>query len=302
KSCADGQNYQYVYNDKDILIGIKDNFGNDVSFDYQKDGVIKEIKSNDQIIRTVEYKDEDGCFTKIDELENVTKTIKDEFGNVISYIDGKGNIIRRVFNAQQKPIEIERYNQEEKPINASIKYNRFNKVEEILCSNGSKINIEYHEFGNQILEKINDAPLAYYRYIEPYNSLVNLYSFISNNETPKGVEYDSKGKIKSVYSGNDKIPNLKYDDTGKLVEMKNISWVEDQYFNYDSNGKLISITDSYDNKISYDLDNLGNVEKETIKLFDSRMASSFIMIISLMKLIEPHSLIDYLEHIKMKLL
>lgn len=276
KSCADGQNYQYVYNDKDILIGIKDNFGNDVSFDYQKDGVIKEIKSNDQIIRTVEYKDEDGCFTKIDELENVTKTIKDEFGNVISYIDGKGNIIRRVFNAQQKPIEIERYNQEEKPINASIKYNRFNKVEEILCSNGSKINIEYDEFGNKILEKINDAPLAYYRYIEPYNSLVNLYSFISNNETPKGVEYDSKGKIKSVYSGNDKIADLKYDDTGKLVEMKNISLVKDEYFNYDSNGKLISITDSYDNKISYDLDNLGNVEKETIKLFDSRMASSFI--------------------------
>ena len=276
KSCADGQNYQYVYNDKDILIGIKDNFGNDVSFDYQKDGVIKEIKSNDQIIRTVEYKDEDGCFTKIDELENVTKTIKDEFGNVISYIDGKGNIIRRVFNAQQKPIEIERYNQEEKPINASIKYNRFNKVEEILCSNGSKINIEYDEFGNKILEKINDAPLAYYRYLEPYNSLVNLYSFVSNNETPKGVEYDSKGKIKSVYSGNDKIADLKYDDTGKLVEMKNISWVKDEYFNYDSNGKLISITDSYDNKISYDLDNLGNVEKETIKLFDSRMASSFI--------------------------
>ena len=83
----------------------------------------------------------------------------------------------------------------------------------ILCSNGSKINIEYDEFGNKILEKINDAPLAYYRYLEPYNSLVNLYSFVSNNETPKGVEYDSKGKIKIP----DSIPNIEYD----FRELKN---------------------------------------------------------------------------------
>lgn len=274
KSCVDGQQYQYTYNpNNNKIIGIKDNFGNDVSFSYLDNGIIKEIKSGNEIIRTEEIQDENKVFIKKDELNVETKTIKDEFGNIISYYDGNGNIVRKLYNNQQKLIEIERSTYDREPYKTTFGYDKFGKINGI-NSNTQKIKIDYDEFGNVIRESINDDTLNEY-YYNSYQKVESIITF-SNNRMKKTIEYDDNGNVSSILDDGIEIAKLKYDDAGKLIETNDLMLENKNYFNYDTNGLLVSISDTNDNRISYEYDNLDNVEKEIVKLNGKRIASSFI--------------------------
>lgn len=277
KSCADGQQFQYSYDETTgKLIRILDNFGNDVSFEYLDNGMIKEVKSNNQTIRTEEIKDEDGYITKKDELGNVTKTAVDELGNVTTYIDAEGNVVRKVFDASGRVKEIERTFDEKNTNLATVSHTSLGKVKDISCANNSLISIDYDEFGNRLSTSINGDVLETNAYNNPSDSLINEIKIKGNYDIKKNISYDSKGNIKEIVIDGEEKHKLKYDDRKRLIEVEDLSNVKSYYFNYDLDGTLLSITDSSGDSIQYDTDNLGNVEKEIIKLNDLYVASNMV--------------------------
>lgn len=277
KSCADGQQFQYSYDEiTGKLTRIVDNFGNDVSFEYLDNGIIKEVKSNNQIIRTEEIKGTDGYITKKDEFGNVTKSAVDELGNVTTYIDAKGNVIRKVFDASGRIKEIERTIDKNNTSQATVKHNYSGKVKEIICGNNTKLLMKYDEFGNRLSTTVNDDILEENTFNNPFDSLLNKIVIKGNHVIQKNISYDSNGNINEILIDGDEKYKLKYDDRKRLIEVDDLTQNKSYYFNYDLEGTLLSITDSDNNSIHYDIDNLGNIEKETIKDNDLYIATNLI--------------------------
>lgn len=277
KSCVDGQQFQYSYDENTgKLVRITDNFGNDVSFEYVAEGVIKEIKSGDQIIRTEEKKAENGFITKEDELGYKTLSAVDEFGNVTSYVDAKGCVVRKVFDINQRPVEIERTIENQIINKAELSYNSLGLIESIVCPNNTIISMVYDDFGNRLKTLVNDQCLETSAFDSPYDSLVSDIAVKGNSEVHKTIAYDSKGNIKKVIVDGNENQCLRYDEQGRLIEVEDLLQNKRSHFNYDVKGTVLSTTESNGNSISYDIDNLDNTEKEIVKLGESRVASNYV--------------------------
>lgn len=277
KSCTNGQQFHYTYSDQNgKLIRIVDNFGNNVSFQYPQNGIIKEIKSKGKVMRTSEQESDNGLIVKENELGHKTITAVDEFGKVTTYVDAKGCVIRRVYDEDQRPIEIQRSSKNEMHNQATISYTSIGAIKDIICPNNTNVSMLYDDFGNRIQTSINNQILEQSIFNTPYDALVNELIVNGNTQNRKSISYDSKGNIQKVLVDEEEVQKYKYDDLGRLVEVKDYSQNKAYHFNYDMDGTLLSITNSDDTSINYDMDNLNNVEKESIKIDDTRVAANYV--------------------------
>lgn len=277
KSCTDGQQFQYAYDaSKGKVTRITDNFGNDVSFDYSENGVVKEIKSGDLTIRTEEKQIDKGPIAKTDDLGNKTESATDEFGNVVSYVDGNGTVTRKSFDLTQRPIEIERSSDGQSFGTAKFTHSPDGSVSSITCSNGSLLTMEYDCFGNMLSAHVNGDCLERSEYANPSDKLASDILVKGNADIHKRISYDGKGKIESIAIDGNETDKLRYDDRGRLIETEDIAHGKTHHFNYDEEGTLTAITDSEGDSVYSDIDNLGNVEKEIAKIGESRVSSNYI--------------------------
>ena len=249
----DSMKVEYSYDDKGDLVKVTDIGGYKTTFKYDDHYVVKVLDDNDEEIAINEYEDgrlkttTDAKGNKIsfehdldsrkevifDRLNNKTTYTYDERGNVISIVDARGNETKYEYDSNN------------------------NKISETTADNKAVFKYEYDAKGNVISAKDNNG-----RKVESeYNNkgAVTKVSVMGKDELK--LTYDSHGNPTKVTDAEGNYQSYSYDNRGNLTGVAdNIGKVLTMTY---SNGKVSSIVNAENQKITFTYDGLGRLKTRT---------------------------------------
>ncbi|WP_294354435.1 RHS repeat-associated core domain-containing protein [uncultured Clostridium sp.] len=285
KDIAEGEGYHYEYDHMDRLISIKNPLGYvQRSIRDSEGNIIKEVNPNYYDSST---KDGKGIEFVYDKDNRKIKTIYPDGGVERLFYDPNGNVIRH--------ISPEYYNEEtDDGLGYSYTYDSLNRLKEVINEEGIiEKTFEYDHHGNIIKETEVDGTSTLYKY--------DLLGNVIEKKVPVELEnVDNANDAKYAYDVNDannafdafdvkeyknisantkyNVTYYEYDNNGnKVLEKHGINLVsEDEVclkcneinFKYDSENRLIEVSDKYGAKARYKYDCLNHKTYESFKIND----------------------------------
>ena len=253
---TNGQPYRYTYDHMDRLISVKNPLGAvQKSIRDSQGNIIKEVNPNfyDSDIEDGEI----GVEYVYDKDNRKIKSIYPDGGIERFFYDSNGNVI--------KHISPEYYDSEtDDGLGYSYTYDNMNHLKSIINEEGVvEKTFEYDLHGNIVKEIDTEGNVSLFKY-DLVNNLI---------EKRIPVEKDEKGRI--LYN----VTSYAYDKNGnKILEKHGISKVYENeqcrsfneiYFKYDSENRLIEVSDKYGAKTKYRYDCLNHKIYESFKINDS---------------------------------
>ncbi|OFS25005.1 DUF6531 domain-containing protein, partial [Clostridium sp. HMSC19A10] len=249
-----GEGYHYEYDHMDRLIYIKNPLGNIEKKIRDSEGnIIKEVNPNYYDLRT---KDGVGIEYVYDKDNRKIKTIYPDGGIERFFYDPSGNVIRH--------ISPEYYSLEsDDGLGYSYTYDEANHLKSIINEEGiTEKTFEYDLHGNIIKETDADGHISLYKY--------DLVGNITEKKTP--AEKDDNGNI--LYN----VVYYEYDRNGnKILEKHGIDLIAENdvclrcheiNFTYDSENRIMEVSDKYGSKARYRYDCLNHKTYESFKIND----------------------------------
>lgn len=228
--------YKYTDYNGNLFVATVNTKGQVTSISEERNGTTIPLKK-------VEYKDGNVELTT-DSVGNTTTVRKDEWGNIVSRIDGEGNEWKYVYNSDKKLLT------ETDPLGTVTKY-------------------EYDSYGNQTKEVkssgTTDEVITAYTYSD-WNEITSIVVDSANIS----AQYDNAGNVVKLTNPLGNIKHMEYDEVGNLTTTVDFDGVRSE-FSYDNRGNLLNTKDalgyvtaySYNvvNRMIVEIDPKGNTTK-----------------------------------------
>ena len=269
---ADGSTFKYEYDTSGRLSKVKDIYGNIVSLEYTNNYVTKTTINtiNGETITYRQTKDIYGNTTQlIDENGKITLTSYNQL-NQITQITNPNELVERYrYNADTSLQYFESVLLEAKGAHRnSFTYDDEKKLKSVSSNNQTKYNFTYDSYNRLVKIDVNGSTI---------NNL--FYTGSNSKELISKKQYGESGDyFEFTYNKDDLVDTVKlngvdiakyeYDESGNISQIYDIANNEKKYYTYDLKGKLIRVTDSTRNTISYVYDNLDNVQQAIYKIND----------------------------------
>lgn len=272
-----GEFLLYQYDNQNREQNVYDSNGNKIHNEYDDDSVTKTL-SHKSVKIVTSSESLNGLTTYTDELGFTSKKVYDEFGNLVTSIDNNGNVIRRIYDEQFRPVTIERKTPLETLGKLQIEYTDLNKPSSIIVSDGTTYHFSYDDWGRRTSTSLNNIQIETLTYSSPlqYDQPVIVGKQINSDSLYNYTISYLNGNPSHIILNNSEIFTLKYDSLSRLVEWDDIRNDIKGFINYDFAGHIISET--IDNGFSYrfEYDDLDNSQSKHIRLFDNEVFYSFL--------------------------
>ncbi len=272
-----GEFLLYQYDNQNREQNVYDSNGNKIHNEYD-DGSVTKTLSHKSVKIVTSNESLNGLTTYTDELGFTSKKVYDEFGNLVTSIDNNGNVIRRIYDEQFRPITIERKTPLETLGKLQIEYTDLNKPSSIMVSDGTTYHFSYDDWGRRTSTSLNNIQIETLTYSSPlqYDQPVIVGKQINSDSLYNYTISYVNGNPSHIILNNSEIFTLKYDSLSRLVEWDDIRNDIKGFINYDFAGHIISET--IDNGFSYrfEYDDLDNSQSKHIRLFDNEVFYSFL--------------------------
>lgn len=303
-----GSGMKIEYSDDNQVSEIYTQDGNSFKYNYDSQGRLEKIVDLSGNSATITYDDNDYIKTfaiETPEGETILQSlIRDQFGNIVQTTDEYGNITISGFNYlnQIQQIQyanglVENYeynsNLSLKNLNTSfistsqtqpvLHQNSFdyydnNLVKTIESENGTKYNFIYDSLGRIIEIKVNDTIINQFTYNEAvngvYNELIKQKKYGDTGDYFDFI-YNDDNQIISIKLNGSPMMEYQYNEDGQISKIIDVKSNQIKYFTYDLKGKLIKIVDHKNQVISYNYDNLNNIQKVSYQLNDLARSYDF---------------------------
>lgn len=174
----------------------------------------------------------------------------DAGGNIVSETDYDGSVITRVFNENNKPVEV---------VDAAgrktlLAYDSMWNISKITLPNGGIVHYLYD--ANNNLETVRDAENyeTHYR----YDAMGNIICKVDAEGAETKYIWDESGRCIEVIAADGAKTAYGYNEEDQMIYMKDAEGIE-LYLTYDDAGQLISEKDSLGQMRLYEYNELGDI-------------------------------------------
>ncbi|MFZ4057266.1 MAG: RHS repeat-associated core domain-containing protein, partial [Ferruginibacter sp.] len=245
--------YKYQNIDKNVwLTSMTSNCcGNDVSFEYDRNGnKIKQTDANGNE-STYTYDDRGNVLTIKDALnQTTTYTYSSDFNKITSITDPKG--LKSILSYDVKGNLIQLIEPGNLVFTAT--YNSNGDITSSTNPKGNIFNYNYDALGNPLSVT---GPNAYSATLS-YDARGNLLSFKDARNNTSNLEYDILNRLKKITDPINNTIQLTYDAVGNATQVKNQNG-ENSLLQYDASNRLVQFTDAMGNKTNMQYDAMNNL-------------------------------------------
>lgn len=268
-----GDTYRYVYNDKEQVTQISNNQNTKILFKYDGDNKVetKLVTSKGEELITSEGYDEDNRLQyQIDDNGVRTDFIYDTLGRVDTQTDANGLITKYIYNKYDQ-LEQQLLELANDRVRCVYSYYDTGNIETITTENGTVYRFEYNT--NQQVSKVyvNGKVIVQNEYTKKINNInTNLLTRqILGDSISCGVydfEYDNKERLVKIKFNNIDSVKYIYNERNQISEIYDAIQGIRHFVSYDTNGNIISTSNTKGEHFSYDFDNLNNLQKLTMNV------------------------------------
>ena len=260
-----GDTYRFVYDSNKKVKQITNNQNTKVLFRYTngKKTSTTVISSNYDMLKTSSKFDGDNLISETDDAGNTTTYKYDSLGRKTEETAANSAVTKYKYNAYGQLIEqlTALDNDQSK---CEYEYDSHGNISEIRCANGTVYTFIY-TCDLQLAEVlVNGKTFSANRYTKTVNGINSnlLTEQVIGNKSFK-FNYDKKQRLTKVYYDNNLQVEYKYNERSQITEVRDAVNNITEYLSYDANGNVVRNTSSNGTKLSYNYDNLGNLQKLT---------------------------------------
>ena len=268
-----GDTYRYTYNDKKQVTQITNNQNTKVLFKYEGDNKTetKIISTSGETLKTNEgYDEEDRLIYQVDDMGVRTDFAYDSLSRKSKRTDANGLITTYQYDL---------YNQLKEQLaslagdrsKCTYTYNSKGNIDTITTDNGTVYSFTYTVDQQVAVIRVNGNIIAQNQYTKKINGInTNLLTkqYLGPDATSGYYDYiyDQKQRLTSIKFNNVVQVTYVYNERNQVSEIYDAVQGCHHFLSYDSNGQIISVTDTEGNHFAYDYDNLKNLQKLTMSI------------------------------------
>lgn len=274
-----GSNLTYSYNEDGKPIEISDNFGSQVSIDYDDDETSITFTNSEGLSIVTSENNIDGSHNKIDDLGKVTYYCYNEFGQCIMTCLPNASLIRKVYDTSGKIIELERGRYADSSGTISFSYNQNNLVA-INLTDDDKYEFSYDEYGRLSHASYNCTHIVSQSYVNGVIidgcPLLDIKTILSDSYYHTKYTYDESYRLANVYTEDELIGEFSYDVFNRLNKIVNTQNLETITISYSRDKLINSVSSSLGFSYSNYYDNLNKIQHKNVSAINLNESTDFV--------------------------